>query len=379
ATHFLATMAAGSIGVIAALLVLSMLSPADKPPETAARTDPVNQQPKNPDATPPPDRVTDPDAAPGPTLEGSSPTVPPTQPLPTGPAGATTPLSPPPDPLPSPPAPIASPVQGTTPTATPAPASWPTPLPGSPPPMPSFPSTQPSVSQPSVSQPAAPGNVLGNSLPGTTAADVFSGTPKAILLDLDRSAMYVPLAENTEGQVVRVHVRGITNVATSYDLQPADGMLGVGQPVDVVLTQYAGVKLRLSLRTRGKNTELEVAPEIQIGRGKTSDFSKGALDLLSRSTKKDALALNKQLGAAQAEAVEIQNWLVSPIAKTIPLRNARVQRLTLLMNQAIPSLQKDLTDAQARLVLIQQLSLLVDQIHKKASLDLAVQAQPAAK
>jgi hypothetical protein len=187
--------------------------------------------------------------------------------------------------------------------------------------------------------------------------------------------MYVTLAENVEGQEVRAQVRSITNLTTAYDLQPNDGIVSFGQPVDVLLTQHAGVRIRLSLRMRGKNVDLEIAPEIETGQGKTSDFSKRTLDLLSRSTKKDALALNKQLAAAQSEAMEIQNWLASPVVKTIPVRNARTQRLSFLMSQMIPSLQKQLADAQVRSDLIQQLSLLVAQVHEKASLDLVVQAE----
>ena len=149
--------------------------------------------------------------------------------------------------------------------------------------------------------------------------------------------------------------------------------------MEILLTQYAGVKIRLSLRMRGGNADLEIAPEIETGQGKTSDFSKATLDSLSISTRKHALAVNQQLAGAQAEAVEIQRWLAAPIPKTVPVRKARVQRLNVLTTQAVPSLQKQLADAQTRMDLIRQLSVLVGQLHEKASLELVVQVEPADK
>ena len=77
--------------------------------------------------------------------------------------------------------------------------------------------------------------------------------------------------------------------------------------------------------------------------------------------------------------MEIQRWLAAPIPKTVPVRKARVQRLNVLTTQAVPSLQKQLADAQTRMDLIRQLSVSVGQLHEKASLELVVQVEPADK
>ncbi len=236
--------------------------------------------------------------------------------------------------------------------------------------------TAPPVATPAVS---APATEAAGAATGTPPSTAVAGAPKSIVLDLERSSMFMTLAENAEGKEIVAQVQGITDLGTPYDMQPADGAIRMGKPVEILLTQYAGVKICLALRMRGKNADLEVSPEIETGQGKTSDFSKSTLDALSISTRKHAVALSKQFAGAQGEAVEIQKWLAAPVAKTVPLRNARVQRLSVLTGQVIPALQKQITDTQARMDLIQQLSRLVGQVNKKARLNLAVQVEPAAK
>lgn len=260
------------------------------------------------------------------------------------------------------------------------PPTWPRALPGGPLSSPASP--QQGTTDPfstGTIPPTGPGFPPSHVAPGIPSTASLAGTPKSIVLDLERSAMYITLAEDAETKEVQAQLQRIANLATAYELEPAEGIIRVGNSVDVVLTQYPGVKIHLSMSMKGKNAELKVAPEIETGPGKTGDFSKRTLDQAGRSLAKDAVALNKQLAAAQAEAAQIQNWLVAPVMKTVPMRAARTKRLQALTNQAIPALQQQMGYVQARANVLQQLSLLVKQIHEKASLELVVQVEPADK
>jgi hypothetical protein len=157
-------------------------------------------------------------------------------------------------------------------------------------------------------------------------------------------------------------------------LEPSDGVIGLGRPVDIVLTQYPGVRIRLSLVTRGKNAALKVAPQIDVGQGETTDFSQRRLELARLSLRKDANKLDEQLSAARYEAAAIQNWLASPVVKPLQSRRERTTRLQVL-KQMIPALEQRMSYAQTRADVLVRLSQLAEQIHDTASIHLVVSLQ----
>ncbi len=363
------TIVGSAIGLAVACFVLFMLRGGPST-DTVAQSDPVEA----------PEVVSDP-------LNGRSDEVPPASELPARP------------PKPYPPSgggealpPVSPPAPAEPPTAMPNPQPAESPFKRAGTPPPSYPRTLPGSPQlPPMSPESQPGPITGT-VPPTPQGPAPSNTPlaspsspsstetqEAIVLDLERSVMHIPLAENGATKMVQAQIQSIAKLGTAYDLQPANGTIGIGKPVDIVLTQYAGVKIHVSMHTKGKNVELKVTPEIETGPGKTSDFSKRTLDSAGRSLQKDTVAVNKQLVAAQTEALAIQNWLVSPVPKAITVRSARTQRLNLLTTQTIPALQNQMAYVQRRADVLQQLSLLVKQIHKKASLNLAVRVGPAEK
>ncbi len=349
------TIVGSVIGLSIACLVLFLLFPGGHGDTTVAQHDP-------PDTAP---AVAQPSGA------ATDGTFPPLQPEPVPPestselqaqpAGIETP------PVQPGPQPVASPFQA---SGSPPP-NRPTPAPGSPVPTPAIPPSQPA---PSGSTPpedtASPFGSPVAAVPGPP------GERKSIVLDLERSTMRVSVAEDVEGKNVQVQIQSISQLSTSYTLQPDDGIVAIGQPVEVELSEYPGVKIRLSLRRRGAVAELEVVPEIDTGAGKTIDFSKKTLDRASVSMRKDAAELSQSLASARSEALEIQTWLTSSGPKPVPVRGARTNRLNTLRSQIIPTLQKQAAGIQSRMDVLQQFSLLARQIHEKASFDLLVQVEP---
>lgn len=250
--------------------------------------------------------------------------------------------------------------------ARPQPPSWPSALPGS---------SQPNL--PNNSSPSETAPVTRGKTGPANAVPTFTETPKTVVLDVERSAMHILLMENGEDKDVQTQVKGLTNLSTSYTLEPSEGIVRLGRPVDIVLSQYAGVKIRLSMDKKGQAIDLEVAPAIETEHGKTSDFSKSRLDNAKRALMKDYKDLGQQLAAAQREALMLQNAMTRPAA--VPVRNAQRQRYSVLTAQTIPTLQNQLTYVQNRADVLQQLSVLAKQIHEKAELNLVVRVKDAEK
>ena len=185
--------------------------------------------------------------------------------------------------------------------------------------------------------------------------------------------MNVKLPEVTNGDKVQIRVEGVASLGTSYELRPSQGVIELGQPVCVALTEYADVTIRLSLLKRGENAVLNVATEIDIGRNEPIEFTQQRVKMAYADLMKDVGHLNQQLSAARTEAVTIENWLNSPVLKPVLLRGQQVQRLLTLQRQIIPALEQQMGYAQNRVEVLQRLFQLAEQIHGKAEIRYVVQ------
>lgn len=371
----------GIIGLVGACLILFLFSSGGTTSDKVVQVDLTSQNSEKSAELTSEDGTS---GAPEPAVDPASPTNNPTTPVPGAPSvpgtvpGAATPQpaseprstdaqNPPDWPRPLPMAPEFSSATPAEPDDQQQPASWPQALPGSP-----LPNT-----------PASPFPMNNTPLPG---ADPFTspaqpeapakveGTPKSIVLDLERSSMHVPLVQEIEGKEVQAQVIGFKDFSEPYVLQPSDGILTLNQPVDIVLSQYAGVKIGLSLDRKGDEVELVVAPGIEAEQGSSVDFSTRKIDNTKRAMMKNGNTLSKQLKAAQSEAVALQNAMATPAPA--PLRNAQRQRYNALVAQ-IPQIQNQLAYLQSRQQVLQQLSFLAKQMHEKAAINLVIQVKPA--
>ena len=122
---------------------------------------------------------------------------------------------------------------------------------------------------------------------------------------------------------MQIQIEDVASLGTSYELKPSQGVIELGQAVYVVLTEYTGVTIRLSLLKRGGNTVLNVATEIDIGRNEPIGFTQQRVKMAYADLMKDAGNLNQQLSAARTEAVTIEIWLKSPVPKPALLPASR--------------------------------------------------------
>ena len=162
-------------------------------------------------------------------------------------------------------------------------------------------------------------------------------------------------------------VEEVTDLGTSYKFQPDHGIISREQPVDIILTDYPGISIHLTLQSRN-GTTLDIEPQIDTGLGKKVEFTEQRVKQLCMNVIKDTKKLSRQLLAAQAAAQSIKTWLASPVVKTLQMRGMKRRQLAALEKQTIPALQEKAKYMQERVFVLEKLSQLVKQIDNKASI-----------
>ena len=189
-------------------------------------------------------------------------------------------------------------------------------------------------------------------------------------MDLSHQVTYTTLSEAANGDKTEVRVEDVTGLGTPYEIKPGHGVLRIGQPVNIVFKDYPSISIHLSLARDG--TIVEVAPKIDVGQGKKTAFTQQGVKQAYVTLKKYIDKVSQQLSEAKTVAQNIENWLKSPILKSLQLRGMKKQQLDVLKNQTIPTLEQQMKDAQTQADVLQRLSQLVEQIHGTASIHLVI-------
>jgi hypothetical protein len=192
---------------------------------------------------------------------------------------------------------------------------------------------------------------------------------KKVVLDLAHSETRVTLSDAPSSDKTEVQVGDIAELDTPYEIKPNHGIIRLGKPVEIALTDYSGVSIQILLLA-GKDTTVKVAPQAEIGPGRKVGFTQQRVKRSCADLKKDANNLDRRLSAARNEAQGIEVWLASPVTKPLQLRGQKRQQLFVLANQTIPALEQQLSDVQCRLDVLQRFSELAKQVHGKASIEL---------
>ena len=190
-----------------------------------------------------------------------------------------------------------------------------------------------------------------------------------VVLDLSQPVTHATLSEPADGGKAEIHVEDVKGLNTSYELKPSEGVLRFGQRVEIVLKDYNGLRIGLSLHARDSMI-VDIAPKM----GTIAFTQRWAMQAAIKA-KKDVEQASQQLAAAKTEAQTIDIWLKSPGPKPLALRNANREQLLVLNQQTIPALAKDLKDLQAAADASQRLSQLAEQIHLTASIHFVVRSE----
>jgi hypothetical protein len=195
---------------------------------------------------------------------------------------------------------------------------------------------------------------------------------RQVVLDLSRSVLHLPFPEVLDGQKAQARVEDVAHLATVHELKPANGIISRGRPVDILLTDYPGISVHLSLTTRSGVVVIDVAPRVAVDQGKGAAFTRRFAKQASVSANKGLDIASQRLAMARATAQSIEDWIKSPVAKSLQLRAIKRHQLDVLKDQVIPGLEQQVKGAQARVDATERLVRLVDQIDGTVHICLAI-------
>lgn len=194
---------------------------------------------------------------------------------------------------------------------------------------------------------------------------------REIVLDLAHSVAYATFAEVASGNEAEVKIEGVVGLGTPFEFKPIHGVVRLRQPVDIVLNDYPGISIHVSLAVRN-GTIVKVAPKVAIGQNRKVALTQRWVKQACVSLKKEFDKVSRQLLEATITAQNIEIWLKSPVAKPLQLRGVKVQQLHVLRDQIIPSLSREMNDAKSRVNRLRQLFQLVEQIDGTACIHLVM-------
>ena len=190
-----------------------------------------------------------------------------------------------------------------------------------------------------------------------------------VVLDISQPVTHATLSDAASTGKAEIRVEEAKGLGTPYELKPSDGVLRYGQRVEIVLKDYNGLRIGLSLHARD-SAVVDIAPKLG-----TIAFTQRWATQSNTKSKKDLDKAAQQLEAVKTEAQNIDIWLRSPGPKPLALRSAKREQLLVLREQTIPALEKDLKDVQAAADASQRLSQLAEQIHLTATIHFAVRGE----
>lgn len=206
--------------------------------------------------------------------------------------------------------------------------------------------------------------------PPVAAARTAVEIRREIVLDLSHSVARATFPEAIDG-AAEIKIERVTGLGTPHVLKPSHGVILARRPMDIVLPDYPGVSIELSLVMR-QGAVVEVAPKVVIGQNKETALTQRWVKQAGITLNKELRWANQQLLGATNAAQEIRLWLKSPGTKSIQMRGARVQQLHVLNEQTIPTLTQNARDAKTRMDSLSRLATFIEQINGVASIHLVM-------
>ncbi len=163
----------------------------------------------------------------------------------------------------------------------------------------------------------------------TAGAEVRTGSPsdsgfrvsqrssEPVLIDLSKRETFVALSIQADPQDIEITQVEARNLPSSHHLNPRGGVIGYGEPVDIVLKEPAGVRIRLALVTRGDELALRISPQVVLGDGEAIELTQDRIERAARSLQRRIKDLHRRLAALAAARRRLQAWLNSPVNKPL--------------------------------------------------------------
>ena len=195
-----------------------------------------------------------------------------------------------------------------------------------------------------------------------------------VVLDLTRKETFVTLAAGRAESGVQVEIRDVIRAPSKYRLEPPEGVVRVGKPVDIVFDGTPNMCIRVSLVTRGKDLAVKIAPLASADKAGTVEFT---IDRIRRSAglfQRRVRTYQKQIAQMRKEYHDIETWLAIPgnkpldVVKSVRARQKLLYRELVAQERALPNLE-------ARYEVVQELAELADRIHLTTMIHLRSKSQ----
>ena len=190
---------------------------------------------------------------------------------------------------------------------------------------------------------------------------------RRIVIDLSKKETLWALPVRAKAADTRITDVEVERLPTAYRLEPADGIVRFGRPVDIILAQPTGVTIRLSLTQRSTGAMLRITPQVEFDQGGTMDFTTERIERSARSLERQIAACERRLSLAARECRKIEVWLSTPGNK--PLDAVKGMRLKLRLLQGdILARQRSLRFALHHHAALQRLAEFVQHVHETAEI-----------
>lgn len=194
------------------------------------------------------------------------------------------------------------------------------------------------------------------------AANAEERADHRVVLDLTRKETFVSLAAGRAESGVQVEIREVIRAPSKYRLEPPEGVVRVGKPVDIVFDDTPNLCIRVALVTRGKDLAIKIAPLASAEKAGAVEFT---IDRIRRSAglfQRRVRTYQKQIAQMRQEYRDIETWLAIPgnkpldVVKSVRARQKLLYRELVAQERALPSLE-------ARYQVVQELARLADRMH----------------
>lgn len=197
---------------------------------------------------------------------------------------------------------------------------------------------------------------------------------EVLLVDLSKKETSVVLEISAEPGDVEVTDIQVHHLPAAHHLAPRTGVVRHGEPVDIILHDPPGVRIRLMLVTRGDHLVLRVSPQIMLRNGEMIELTALRIERATRSFQRRIKGVQQRLAALATERVRLQTWLNSPQNKSLhEVKSARSQ--IKLLEREIQAQQQEIPLIRQQCEALQFIAQFVGALHEQTEIQYSVRVR----
>ena len=195
---------------------------------------------------------------------------------------------------------------------------------------------------------------------------------ETMVLDPSKPRMRVTLSSIDSDADVSVKIAKVVGLGASYALNPTQGLVDRRHPVDIVLPNHAGARIRVALHKRQEKHVIEVSPELLLTESKWVPLTQDRLKGLHKVWEKKKRKADMELAAIKIRIAQLQNAIRQASGQAA--KNLRQQH-DVLKQKGIPQQEQKIKAVEQRILALKQLSELLERIDGEAEIHYTVQPQ----